>query len=139
MMVDKGIFLVPTLSAFFKNYNKTEVVNDYKAVLDSFSLALQHGVKIALGNDSGCPFVGHETTPKELIHMAEAGMKPMDVLLAGTRNASGLLGVDAVAGTLEEGKFADFLVLNDNPLNNLHTLLAPEQVYKAGMPIKIKP
>ena len=63
----------------------------------------------------------------------------MVVLLAGTRNASGLLGVDAVAGTLEEGKFADFLVLNDNPLNNLHTLLAPEQVYKAGMPIKIKP
>lgn len=138
MMVDKGIFLVPTLSAFFKNYNKTEVINDYKAVLDSFSLALQHGVKIALGNDSGCPFVGHETTPKELIHMAEAGMKPMDVLLAGTRDAAELLGVGAEAGTLEEGKFADFLVLNDNPLNNLHTLLAPEQVYKAGLPIKIK-
>lgn len=135
MMVDKGIFLVPTLSAFFKNYNKAEVVKDYQAVLDSFSLALQYGVKIALGNDSGCPFVGHETAPMELIHMVEAGMKPMEALVAGTRNAAELLGVGSAVGTLEAGKFADFLILKANPLVNMTALLDIEQIYKGGRPV----
>ncbi len=136
MMVDKGITLVPTLSAFFKNYNKADVVKEYQAVLDSFKLALAHGVKIALGNDSGCPFVGHETAPMELIHMVEAGMQPMDALLAGTRNAAELLGIGDGFGTLEEGKFADFLILNDNPLERMSTLLEVQEVFKRGKPVK---
>ena len=121
---------------FFKNYNKAEVIKDYQTVVDSFVLALKYGVKIALGNDSGCPFVGHETAPMELIHMVEAGMKPMDVLLAGTGNAADLLGVRDAVGTLEEGKFADLLILKENPLANMATLLDIEQVYKGGRPVK---
>lgn len=136
LMADKGIYLVPTLSAFFKNYDKAAVIGEYRAVLDSFALALEYGVKIALGNDSGCPFVGHETAPMEVVHMVEAGMKPLDALRAATANAAELLGVDAVAGTLEPGKNADFLILSANPLEQVTTLLAVEQVYKHGRPVK---
>ena len=136
MMVDKGITLVPTLSAFFKNYNKEEVRKDYQAILDSFILAVEMGVKVAMGNDSGCPFVGHETAPREILHMVEAGMKPMDALLAATKNAAELLGVDGAVGTLEAGKYADFLILKDNPLENMNTLLDVAQVYKGGRPLQ---
>jgi len=136
MMVDKGIYLVPTLSAFFKNYNKVEIIKDYQAVLESFTLAVEYGVKIAMGNDSGCPYVGHETAPREIVHMAEAGMKPMDALMTATQNAAALLGVDDAVGTLEEGKLADLIVLRDNPLEKMDTLINIEQVYKGGNPVK---
>lgn len=132
MMAQKGIILVPTLSAFFKNYVKSEVIDQYQAVLDSFSATLAAGVRIAMGNDSGCPFVGHETAVKEICHMVEAGMKPMDAILAATREAADLLGVLGSYGTLEEGKNADFLILKDSPLLRIETLFEIEDVYKNG-------
>jgi len=134
MMSKKGIVLVPTLSAFFKNYNKAEVIGDYQSVLDSFALARASGVKIAMGNDSGCPFVGHETAAMEIRHMVEAGMPPMEALLTSGKVAAELLGIDRSFGTLEKDKFADFLILNDNPLQNINTLSEIYQVFKGGCP-----
>jgi imidazolonepropionase-like amidohydrolase len=132
MMAEKGIFLVPTLSAFFKNYVKAEVIGQYRSVLDSFAAALASGVKIAMGNDSGCPFVGHETAAMEIRHMVEAGMSPMAAIQASTREAAALLGILGGYGTLEEGKNADFLILKDNPLMRIETLSDIGQVYKNG-------
>ena len=132
MMAEKGIVLVPTLSAFFKNYVKAEVIGQYQAVLDSFTAALASGVKIAMGNDSGCPFVGHETAAMEIRHMVEAGMKPMDAISSSTREAATLLGILGSFGTLQEGKNADFLILKNNPLVHIDTLSDIDQVYKSG-------
>lgn len=132
MMAEKGIYLVPTLSAFFKDYHKSEVISEYQAVLDSFTAAMANGVKIAMGNDSGCPFVGHETAAMEIRHMVEAGMKPMNAIMASSKEAARLLGVDSSFGTLQEEKYADFLILNDNPLHNMDTLFDINQVYKGG-------
>ena len=132
MMAEKGIYLVPTLSAFFKNYDKAEVIGQYQSVLDSFTAARASGVKIAMGNDSGCPFVGHETAAMEIKHMVEAGMKPMEAIMASSKEAAALLGIDSGFGTLMEEKYADFLILNDNPLQNMDTLSDIDQVYKGG-------
>lgn len=132
LMAKNGTYLVPTLSAYFKNYNKSEVIDKYKSVTDSLIKASKAGVKIAMGNDSGCPFVGHETSSMELKHMVEAGIKPMDAIMSATKNAADLLGISSSYGTLEEGKYADFLVLNDNPINNIETLLEIDHVYKGG-------
>jgi imidazolonepropionase-like amidohydrolase len=132
MMAEKGIYLVPTLSAFFKNYDKAAVIGQYQSVLDSFTAAMASGVKIAMGNDSGCPFVGHETAAMEIKHMVEAGMKPMEAIMASSKEAAALLGIDSCFGTLMEEKFADFLILNDNPLQNMDTLSDIDQIYKGG-------
>jgi imidazolonepropionase-like amidohydrolase len=132
MMAEKGIYLVPTLSAFFKNYQKTDVIDEYQAVLDSFMAAMANGVKIAMGNDSGCPFVGHETAAMEIRHMVDAGMKPMAAIQASTKEAARLLGIDSLFGTLQEEKNADFLILKDNPLHKIVTLSDIDQVYKSG-------
>jgi imidazolonepropionase-like amidohydrolase len=132
MMADKGIVLVPTLSAFFKNYVKAEVIGQYQAVLNSFTAALASGVKIAMGNDSGCPFVGHETAAMEIRHMVEAGMGPMAAISAATQEAAALLGILGSFGTLQTGKNADFLILKDTPLTDIGTLSDIDQVYKSG-------
>ena len=50
--------------------------------------------------------------------MVLAGMTPMQVIVAATRNGAEFLRI-ADAGTLEPGKSADFIVLDDNPLNDI--------------------
>ena len=68
--------------------------------------------------------------------MVECGMSPMDAIVSSTKNSADLLGVLENYGTLEEGKYADFLVINENPLENLDTLFELDEVYKLGKKVK---
>lgn len=72
------------------------------------------GVTIAVGTDGNRPWGPHE----EMEDMVIAGMTPMQVLVAATRNGAELLRL-ADAGTLQMGKSADFIVLDANPLEDI--------------------
>jgi imidazolonepropionase-like amidohydrolase len=72
------------------------------------------GVRITLGTDGNRPWGPHE----EMQDMVLAGMTPMQVIVAGTRNSAEFLRI-ADAGTLEAGKSADFIVLDANPLDDI--------------------
>lgn len=98
----------------------------YKQALEmakeNLKVLSDNGVTIAFGTDSGMParFQGYfEHLEMEL--MAEAGMRPMDILLSATRDAASCLGLIDV-GTLEAGNWADFVVLDQDPFTDiLHT------------------
>jgi len=72
------------------------------------------GVRITLGTDGNRPWGPHE----EMEDMVLAGMTPMQVIVAATRNSAGFVGMTD-AGTLEAGMSADFIVLDANPLDNI--------------------
>jgi imidazolonepropionase-like amidohydrolase len=72
------------------------------------------GVRIVLGTDGNRPWGPHE----EMLDMVVAGMTPMQVIVAATRNSAEFLRL-ADAGTLEAGKSADFIVLDANPLDDI--------------------
>jgi imidazolonepropionase-like amidohydrolase len=75
------------------------------------------GVRITLGTDGNRPWGPHE----EMLDMVVAGMTPMEVIVAATRNSAEFLRI-ADAGTLQPGKSADFIVLDANPLDDItHT------------------
>ena len=75
------------------------------------------GVRITLGTDGNRPWGVHD----EMQDMVLAGMTPMQVIVAATRNAAEFLRI-ADAGTLQAGKSADFIVLDANPLDEItHT------------------
>ena len=72
------------------------------------------GVRITLGTDGNRPWGVHD----EMQDMVLAGMTPMQVIVAATRNSAEFLRI-ADAGTLQAGKSADFIVLDANPLDDI--------------------
>jgi imidazolonepropionase-like amidohydrolase len=67
----------------------------------------------------------------ELELMVEAGLTPEQALLSATQIAARCIGADDV-GTLEPGKWADFVVLGADPLNDIRATRRLERVYVAG-------
>ena len=91
------------------------------------------GIPIAMGTDTGpaARFQGY-FEHGELALMVEAGLTPMQAIVASTSDAARCMEVDADLGSLEIGKWADFLVLGANPLDDIANTHSLETVYIAG-------
>ena len=91
------------------------------------------GVKIAFGTDSGIPtrFPGY-FEHRELQLMVEAGLTPMQAIVAATGTNAEILGGAKEFGTLQTGRRADFLVLDANPLDDIHNTEKLSAVWQAG-------
>jgi imidazolonepropionase-like amidohydrolase len=88
------------------------------------------GVKIVLGTDGGVPWSHHV----EMADMVAAGMKPSDVIVASTKNAAEFMRLNDV-GTIAEGKRADFIVLDGNPVEDITNTRKISSVYLRGAAI----
>ena len=85
------------------------------------------GVRITLGTDGNRPWGPHD----EMADMVAAGMTPMQVIVAATRNSAEFLRLSDT-GTLQAGKSADFIVLDANPLDNITNTRRISQVILRG-------
>src|SRR5918992_3536847 len=88
------------------------------------------GVRITLGTDGNRPWGPHE----EMLDMVLAGMTPMQVIVAATRNSAEFLRL-ADMGTLQAGKSADFIVLDANPLDDITNTRRISAVILRGAPV----
>ena len=100
----------------------------------SFRLAHKSGVKIAFGTDAGVS--KHGRNADEFEYMVEFGMTPAEAIKAATVNAADLLGVAALAGTLEAGKAADIIAVDGDPLKDVKVLKQVPFVMAAGKVFK---
>jgi imidazolonepropionase-like amidohydrolase len=143
MMVKNNTFLVPTIVCFERMAGeeaKERGVPDYalrkadecvKAQKVSFKKAVEAGVKIATGTDAGAPLNPPNDYYTELSLMKSAGMSNLDVLKASTSQAAELLSMPDI-GMLEEGKVADIIVVEGDPLESLDNLQKIRYVIKSG-------
>ena len=98
------------------------------------------GIPIAMGTDSGGGpgrFQGY-FEHLELEYETKAGLTPMQALVSATSAAAKAINISAQVGTLEKGKWADFLVLSANPLDDIRNTRKIESVWIGGVQIPAK-
>jgi imidazolonepropionase-like amidohydrolase len=126
MMLDRGTWLVPTLSAPRAVLAAAEAgtrlpeavwrkVNEvFEAHTSSFRRAVEAGVKVAMGTDSGVGAHGRNLEEINLM-VANSPMTPWQAWAATTSSAAALCGVDDRLGTIAPGKLADLTVIDGDP------------------------
>ena len=130
MLLHRNVFLVPTLLAPHRivehgdgggipawAVRKARQVREDHRV--SFRKAVQAGVKIAMGTDAGTPYNLHGENLNELPLMVDAGMTPMQAIVATTRMGAELLQMADKIGTVTPGKLADIVVMDGDPLQDV--------------------
>jgi imidazolonepropionase-like amidohydrolase len=151
-MAAAGQVLVPTLSGYYMMAGLGDVIDPAGAPsaphmtsplvdlahhnLDegaaSMRAASKAGVKIALGSDV------RQGTGLEIQRMIHHGLTAAETLQAATKTAAQALGLDEHVGTVEEGKLADLLIVDGDPLREPHLLAEPGRiwlVFQLGVPV----
>ena len=142
LMAERGTWLVPTLTAGDTTERLTTeqgvpepVKEKLRALgrpeLDAFRMAVEAGVKVAMGTD--CPVAPHGTNLRELQLMSEHGMTPQQALVAATSGAAELMGLQDELGTLAPGKRGDVVVAGGDPFAFEDLAGRIEQVWKDGV------
>lgn len=134
MMVQKGIYLVPTLYHYQDDREKDMKKYGGHSVAEvserSFPRAVSQGVKIAFGSGVG-PFP-HGTQNKEFEYMVKFGMTPVQAIRAATIGAAELMGWQDRIGSIEAGKFADLVAVQGDPIADITELERVRFVMKGG-------
>ena len=146
LMKKHGTYYVPTILAgkfvadkakidgFFPELVRPKAAAIGPLIQNTFEQAHKAGVKIAFGTDSGVS--AHGDNAQEFSLMVDAGMKPADALLSATVNSANLLGISDILGTLEEGKLADIVAVQGNPLDDISLMESVSFVMKDGVVYK---
>ena len=138
MMVEKGIYLLPTLYHYQLDREHDEKRFGGHSVAEiserSFPKAVAAGVKIAFGTGVG-PFP-HGTQTKEFEYMVKFGMTPAQAIRAATLGGATLMGWEDRVGSLEAGKFADIVAVNGDPIADITELERVKFVMKGGQVFK---
>ncbi len=129
-MIDRGTWLVPTMLAYQGALQMAEAGNlapgptqKIKEIMpiveESHRRAIAAGVRIAFGTDAGVYEHGDNIGEFEL--MVDAGMTPVEALIAATGDAARALGRDDV-GAIAGGRLADLIAVQGNPLDDVSVL-----------------
>ena len=126
MMAEKGIVFTPTYGVYtFHAVHGTPHGRARAAALRehhvrSLEMALEHGVTVTAGTDEGG--WEHGNNAHELSCLVEAGMTPMQAIVAATGDAAKCVGLESEIGTIAAGKRADLILVDGNPLDDVSIL-----------------
>lgn len=141
IMAEKGIYFCPTiqfLNEWFKTYappynpevhdqfeGDTVAEKELNRVYSNLRRANDKGIVLTIGSDSFCSSLTPYGTTAigEMYSFCEkANISNMDTIVAATKNGADMLKVGDITGTLEEGKYADLLVIEGNPLEDIRAI-----------------
>src|SRR5262249_53997901 len=123
-----------------RNSKAAQWYKEHLAVAMSNLKKLQgSGVSVVMGTDTGPPgrFQGY-FEHLELEYMVKAGLTPMQTLVAATSAGARLMKAADQFGSIERGRWADLLVLNGNPLDDINNTRKIDSVWVAGNRVPAK-
>lgn len=111
-----------------ENLDKERLVGQRQR--DSFRLAVETGATVVFGSDAG--IYPHGDNGKQFARMVQFGMTPLQAIQAATLNTARLLKMEKEVGSITEGKYADIIAVDGNPLDNISLLEKVSFVMKGG-------
>ncbi|SFR25582.1 MULTISPECIES: amidohydrolase family protein [unclassified Paenibacillus] len=127
--------LIPTMQAAYPTakldtnltkVNETVKENSrlvYDSMLKGLRQAVEHHIKIGVGADAAMSYVTHYDIWRELDHfMRQTKLNAGQVIERVTKSNAEILGIDHLTGSIDIGKQADLIVMEQNPLNNIKAL-----------------
>lgn len=141
-----GTYLVPTIIAgktvaematipgHFEPSVQAKAATIGPLIQGMFKRAYAAGVKIAFGTDSGVS--NHGDNAREFGYMVEAGMPPIEAILAATKSAADLIGASDKIGSIQPGRYADIVAVAGDPLTDIKQMMHVTFVMKGGVVYK---
>jgi imidazolonepropionase-like amidohydrolase len=133
--IEAGICWTPTLG-LWEDVDRRYPVYTKATVLDNLGRFAAAGGKVALGTDYGDYIAEFSLPIHEIELMQEAGMPPMDIIVAATQIAAESCNLGQEIGTLEVGKVADILIVDGDPLEDIQALVNTRMVIHGGVVIR---
>ena len=132
MMADKNVFFTPTFEVyeFHSTISAPHIIERTKQLMqihqESLHLAVSAGVKVSAGTDAG-GFV-HGDNAREIELMVERGLSNMQAIQTATGWAAECIGEEKNFGTVGKGKYADFLIVDGDPLKDISVIRNKETI-----------
>lgn len=105
----------------------------FDGIIECAKQCLAHDIPVGLGTDTGCPYVTHYDMWREIQYFHKCcGVSKTFALYTATKRNAQILGLGEVTGSIEEGKCADFIVCEKNPLEDLTSLRNLSMVVAGG-------
>ncbi|MBI1795892.1 MAG: amidohydrolase family protein, partial [Candidatus Eisenbacteria bacterium] len=112
----------------------TAVDSTHRQMAENLMRVMHAGIPIAMGTDAGNPLTLHgPAVYAEMETMQKDGMRPMDVIVAATRNGARAMGREKEFGTIEKGKQADLLAVGADPTRDVANLRRIRWVARGGV------
>ena len=155
LMKEKDITFCPTLQFFYEWFSvyeppyrpihdkypgKTTAEKELNRIIDNLKNANEKGIRITVGSDSFCssltPYGKYAIT--EMYALNRAGLTEMETIMAATKNGAEMLRIDKITGTIQKGKYADLLIIDGNPLEDIHNICVEKMdvIMKEGSFVK---
>ncbi len=146
LMKQKGTYYVPTIIAgkfvaeaakipgYYNPLVVPKALEIGSKIQDNFGKAYKRGVKIAFGTDAGVYL--HGDNAKEFGYMVDAGMPAIEALLSAMQVNANIMGMGDKVGSIEKGKLADIIAVDEDPTKNISTMTKVNFVMKDGVVYK---
>ena len=143
-MARKNIHVIPTIGYHLRevkgsehitgNWMEDNIGHNYDSVMSTFKAMQKANIKFGVGTESN-PFDMlkiADVYAQELEGFIHGGISPMQVIQSATLHSAEVLGLQEQTGSIENGKWADLLIVSENPLDNPRALVKPELVIQEG-------
>ena len=130
LMVTNGTNIVPTMSAYYrmgKNRPESKVSKMASTLFGDIKRLYDAGLTLAVGTDASGPPNFGDNALEIVLYVEEMGLSPLEAIKIGTLNGAIIMGNNDL-GTIEANKYADILVLEENPLDDIKILQDKDKI-----------
>lgn len=143
LMIQKGTVHIPTIIAGKSAAEYAKIPGYYPALVvpkalaigpriqETFTKSYKRGVKIGFGTDAGV--FPHGENAREFGYMVEAGMPAIEALLSAMLSNANIISMGDRVGSIEPGKLADIVAVDEDPTSNIRTMEKVTFVMKDGV------